>query len=120
MWAEHNKSGGGLTRPPQGKAVIGSLRITKLTMPEILQSPSGQIVVGLSGLLILTVIGVYVVLKFRDSIDSDDSSADLLTKFREMRHEGHINEDEYRTIKTNLGGKLSKQSSAEYEETDGE
>lgn len=89
-------------------------------MSEILQSPSGQVVVGLTGLLILTVIGVYVVLKFRDSIGDDDSSAKLLTKFQEMRHEGHINEDEYRTIRTNLGGKLSKQSSAEYEDADGD
>ena len=87
-------------------------------MSEILQSPTGKIVVGFSGLLTLTVIGVYVVLKFRDSIGEDDSSADQLTKFQEMRHEGQIDEDEYRTIRTNLGGKLSKLSSAEPEESD--
>ena len=82
-------------------------------MIELLRTPNGEMVLAISGLLILTVVGVYVVLKFRDSIGSDDSSAELLSKFQEMRHEGHINEDEYRTIKTDLGGQLSKQSLAE-------
>lgn len=58
----------------------------------------------------LVSIGAYIVLKFRDSDDSTESSADLLTKFREMRQEGQINEEEYRTIKTDLGDKLSTQS----------
>lgn len=82
-------------------------------MQEMLQTTTGQLVVGLSGLLVLTVIGVYVVLKFRDSTDGIDSSADLMTKFREMRQEGHIDEEEYRTIKTDLEGKLSTLSRAE-------
>ena len=85
-------------------------------MPEVLQTPTGQIVIGLAGLSVLTVIGAYIVLKFRgetDSIDSSESSAELLAKFREMRQDGHINEHEYRTIRTDLEAKLSKQSSVD-------
>ena len=85
----------------------------KTVLLEILRSPTGEFVVGFAGVLILTVIGAYFVLKVRDSIGSDDSSADLLSKFQEMRHEGHINEEEFRTIKTDLGGQLSPQSWAE-------
>ena len=79
-------------------------------MQEILQTQTAQVVIGLTGLAMLVALGVYVVLKFRDSSDSTESSADLLTKFREMRQEGHINEEEYRTIKTDLEGKLSTHS----------
>lgn len=88
-------------------------------MIEVLRSSAGEFVVGLSGLLILTVIGVYIVLKLRDSIDSEDSTASLLEKFQEMRHEGHINENEYRSIKTDLSGLLSKQSLAESKDAKG-
>jgi hypothetical protein len=88
-------------------------------MPEVLQTSAAQIVIGLAALLILTVIGAYVVLKFRDDSDGSESSAELLTKFREMREEGHIEEHEYRTIRTDLEGKLSMQSSAEPVDSDG-
>ena len=91
-------------------------------MLEVMKSTTGQMVMGLAGLSIITVIGVYVVLKFRDDNDSSDSSenaSDLITKFREMRQEGHIDEKEYRTIRTDLEKKLSKQSPAESVDPDG-
>lgn len=88
-------------------------------MQEVLRSTFGQLVIGLSGLLMLTVVGVYIALKFRDENDSSDSTADMLAKFREMRYEGHINEDEFRHITTDLSGKLSQQSSAESVDSDG-
>lgn len=91
-------------------------------MLEVMKSTTGQMVMGVSGLLMLTVIGVYIVLKFRDGNDSTDSienASDLMTKFREMRQEGHIDEKEYRTIKTDLEKKLSKQSTAESVDADG-
>ena len=79
-------------------------------MQEILETTAAQIVIGLAGLAMLSAAGTYVVLKFRDGNDSSESSADLLTKFREMRREGQINEEEYRTIKTDLESKLSTHS----------
>lgn len=92
------------------------------TMLEVMKSTTGQMVMGLAGLLIMTMIGVYVVLKFRDDNDSSDSienASDMITKFREMRQEGHIDEKEYRTIKTDLEKKLSKHSTAETVDSDG-
>ena len=88
-------------------------------MHDVLQSSAAQLVIGLASLLVLTAIGAFVVLKFRDDGDSTESSSKLLTKFREMRHEGHLNEDEYRTIRTDLEGKLSKQSSSNAVDADG-
>lgn len=76
-------------------------------------SPTGKLIMWSTALLILLAVGTYLVLKFRDDIDSNDSienASDLLTKFREMRQEGHINDKEYRTIKTDLETKLSKQA----------
>ena len=81
-------------------------------MRELLQTTTAQVVIGFTGLLILTMIGTYVVLRFRDIAEDDETSSDLLMKFREMRHEGYLNEAEYRTIRTDLESKLSEQSSA--------
>ena len=80
-------------------------------MQEILSTPTAQVVIGIAGLAMMVTIGTYVVLRFRDNSDDAESSVELLTKFREMRQEGHINDEEYRTIKTDLEGKLSLHSS---------
>ena len=87
-------------------------------MQEVVQSTFGQLVIGGTGLLILTVIGVYIALKFRDENDSIESNDELMMKFREMRQEGHINDEEFRHIRTDLEGKLSQQSSAESVDSD--
>jgi hypothetical protein len=58
---------------------------------------------------------MYIVLRFRDSSEQDETTSDLLTKFREMHHQGYLNEAEYRTIKTELTGKLSDELSGEDE-----
>ena len=88
-------------------------------MQEILQTTAAQVVIGLAGLAILGSLGAYIVLKFRDSNDSTESSADLLAKFQEMRQEGHLNEEEYRTIKTDLRDKLSLPSSDQIDDDGG-
>ena len=86
-------------------------------MRDILQTNIAQVVISFTGLLILTMIGAYVVLRFRDSIEDDETSSDVLTKFREMRHEGYLGEAEYRTIRTDLESKLSEHSLAKPEES---
>ncbi len=85
-------------------------------MRELLQTTTAQVVIGFTGLLILTMIGTYVVLRFRDIAEDDETSSDLLKKFREMRLEGYLNEAEYRTIRTDLESKLSEHSLAEPED----
>jgi hypothetical protein len=74
---------------------------------DVLRTHGGQLVVGLAILLILSISGMYIVLRFRDSIEQDETTSDLLTKFREMHHRGYLDEAEYRTIKTDLRGQLS-------------
>jgi hypothetical protein len=78
-------------------------------MPDLLQTPTAQLVIGLATLLVLSMVGAYVVLRFRDSIEDDETTNDLLTKFREMHHQGYLSEAEYRTIRTDLGGQLSRE-----------
>ncbi len=85
-------------------------------MRDILQTNTAQVVISFAGLLILTMIGTYAVLRFRDSIEDDETSSDLLAKFREMRHEGYLGEAEYRNIRTELESKLSEHSLAEPED----
>lgn len=82
-------------------------------MFEVLQSPTGKLVVAFAALAILITTGIWVVLKFRDGADGTgeiESASDLLSKFREMRQDGHIDEEEFRTIRTDLQGKLSQQA----------
>ena len=86
-----------------------------LSFQELLQLPAARVVLGIAGLLVVTVVGTYVVLKYRDSIDEEESPDAMLTRFREMRHEGYLDEAEYRTIRTDLERQLSQQSSAEPE-----
>lgn len=76
-------------------------------MVDFLRTPSAQLIIGLASLAILSIIGVYVVRRFRDSIEDEETTSDLLTKFREMHHEGYLDESEYRTIRTDLDNKLS-------------
>ena len=54
------------------------------------------------------VLGLY---GFRGRADQDQLTAhDLLTNFREMHHEGDINDAEFRTIKTVLGERIQAES----------
>ena len=81
-------------------------------MEEFLDSTPVQLVIVLTALAILTVIGAFVVKKFRDRNDDDRPTAnDLLTNFRDLHDEGDISEKEYRNIKTVLGDKLHQELS---------
>ncbi|MFM2093880.1 MAG: hypothetical protein RIS70_1004 [Planctomycetota bacterium] len=73
-------------------------------MLKFLDTSVGQAVLWTTALLFVTVIGYYLVLRFRDR-NADDELSDqlLLSKFREIREQGAISESEFRTIKTKLG-----------------
>ena len=72
-------------------------------MLEVLTTPSGKAVIWVTVFLIISVIGWFVVLRFRDiSGDDNPTASELLTNFRELHQEGDISEQEYRTIKTAL------------------
>ena len=79
-------------------------------MKEFLLSTPAQAVIWTAALLVLVAIGWYVVGRFRDRSDDNQLTAnDLLTNFRELHHQGDIDDAEFRTIKTVLGGKLQEE-----------
>jgi hypothetical protein len=73
---------------------------------EFLQSITARLVISLAALCVLSVIGLYLVRRFRDSIEETETSSTLLTKFQESRHRGELNEAEFRTIKTILAERM--------------
>ena len=79
-------------------------------MQEYLSTTTAKAVLWISVLMVIMAVGCYLVRRFRDRSDDDRQTAsDLLTNFREMRHEGDISETEFRTIKTVLGQKLHEE-----------
>lgn len=80
-------------------------------MRDFVTGAVGQTVIWSAVLLALVMTGHYVVLRYRDrAVGTDEESSDLLSNFREMAQQGDINEAEYRTIKTMLGGRLQAES----------
>ena len=74
---------------------------------EYLRSPVAQAVIWVTVLVVLIFVGAWVVLRFRGRARDDTApTSDMLSNFREMHHGGHLDEAEFRTIKTKLGDKL--------------
>jgi len=74
---------------------------------DYLRTPAAQVVIWVAVLAALSIVGTWMVLKFRDQTTDDTlPSNGMLANFREMRDGGHLEEAEFRTIKTMLGGKL--------------
>lgn len=73
---------------------------------SFLRSPGAQLVVGVTGLMILSAIGFYIVRSFRGSTEDDETSSALLTKFEESRVRGELDDAEFRTIKTILAERM--------------
>lgn len=79
-------------------------------MRDFLETPSAQAVLLVALVCVVVTVSYYLVRRFRDRISDDTPRAsDLLTNFREMRHEGDISETEYRNIKTVLGARLQRE-----------
>ena len=79
-------------------------------MLDFLSTTPAQVVIGIAVLAMLSVVGCYVVARFRERTDdSGPSASELLSNYREMRQQGDIDEAEYRTIKTALGAKLQQE-----------
>lgn len=79
-------------------------------MKEFLLTSPAQAVIWGSALLVLTAVGIYVAGRFRGRNDEGHATAnELLTNFRELHHQGDINDAEFRTIKNVLGVKLQRE-----------
>ena len=78
----------------------------RLVGPEADGSIEG-LVVGLAGVAILLVLALYVAAQVRaNSTKQEPTASDLLTKFREMYHQGVLSDSEYRTIRTTLSPQI--------------
>jgi hypothetical protein len=78
-------------------------------MWEFLQSSRlAQAVLWGSVLLVLCCVGVYVIKAVRERSDRGEplSANDMLTGFRDMHNSGNISQDEFKKIKSVLGGRL--------------
>ena len=76
-------------------------------MAEFLRSTPAQAVIWVTALAAISVVGVYLVLWFRDRGRQDkSSSSDLLTDFRELHDRGGLSPAEFKKIKSVLGEKL--------------
>jgi uncharacterized membrane protein len=85
-------------------------------MTEFLLSSPAQAVIWTTVLLILIIVGVFVAERFRGRTeDAQPTANELLTNFRELHHQGDIDDAEFRTIKTVLGARLQQ----ELKDTDG-
>jgi hypothetical protein len=87
-------------------------------MLEFLRTPTAQAVIAVAVLAALSMVGYYVVLRFRGRTGEDRQSAsDWLSSYRELHQQGDISDAEYRTIKTVLGDKLQKELKEKEQQT---
>lgn len=71
-----------------------------------MKTPVAQLIIWLSVLLILSVIGLYIVRRYRGGKEDNETTSTLLTKFKDSRYRGELNESEFRTIKTILAERM--------------
>ena len=77
---------------------------------DFLMSSTGQVVIMTSLLVIMIVLAVAVVKKFRDNTDDDVlTPSELFTNFQDLHDQGDISEAEFRKLKTVLGDKFRQQ-----------
>ena len=58
----------------------------------------------------MVIAAIYVLGRFRDRTDYTRQSAnEMLTNFRDLHHQGDIDDSEFRTIKTVLGTKIQEE-----------
>ena len=89
-------------------------------MLDFLRSTPAQATIWGTVLIVLCLVGVFVVKRFRDRADrGGPSPSDLLSEFRELREDGDISPQEFQQIKSVLGTKLQQSLGARDAEDDG-
>jgi uncharacterized membrane protein len=79
-------------------------------MLEFLYTPTAKVVLLFAAMCGLFAIGYYVIQRFRPN-EKDDlpSVGDHISHFRELRSQGKLTEEEYRTIKTKLASQFQEE-----------
>ena len=79
-------------------------------MSGLIQDSTAQLALWAFILLVLVIVLFLVVRRSGDHGDEDQPvSSELLTKFREIHARGGLSDEEYRTIKTQLGDQLQQE-----------
>ena len=81
-----------------------------LSMSEFLQDSVVQLVIWASVISVMVVVAVYVSLRIRtEPVQQEPVASEMLSKFRELRGQGDLSEEEFRTIKTTLAEQLQEE-----------
>jgi uncharacterized membrane protein len=76
-------------------------------MLRLLQTREAQIIIWLAVLAVLVAVAVYVVRKFRDlAAGQQNQGSELMSNFRELHSQGDLTDEEFRTIKNKLAGRM--------------
>jgi hypothetical protein len=66
-----------------------------------------RLVIWMAGLAILIAVACYVIGKIRPKpVQKEPRASEWLSKYRDLRAEGKLSEEEFRTIKTTLAAQL--------------
>ena len=88
-------------------------------MHEFLSTPTAQVVIWVSVLLLVALVGFYVVCLFRQrGVQRQESANDLLSQFRKLHEQGEISQAEFRHIKTVLGPRIREELGSKDAERD--
>lgn len=77
---------------------------------ELLQDKYAQVVIGLMVVSILVAIGVYLVGRIRQADEEPHSTSDVLSSFRDLRDDGELTDEEFKSIKSKLSAKLKEEA----------
>lgn len=70
-------------------------------------STESDVILALGVLCLLIAVGAYLISKFRGHSDGEETTtSNLMTNFQELRAEGELSDEEFRTIKSMLSEKL--------------
>jgi uncharacterized membrane protein len=79
-------------------------------MPNFLNTPAAHAILWLAVCAALMAVGIYVVLKVRQTLsESEAKTHDLISNFRELHSQGELSDEEYRTIKAKLAARLRQE-----------
>jgi uncharacterized membrane protein len=96
--------------------------MTRAGLTDFIRNDRGAMLVVLVAIaVVLCLVGIYVVGKIRSKLrETDPTTSDFITNFRELHSQGELSDEEYRTIKATLATRLQQQVHEQAKEKDGE
>ena len=80
------------------------------SMTEFFEDSVVQLVIWLAVFTVLVAVAAYIVMRIRaEAVQNEPVASELLSKFRDIRGQGDLSEEEFRTIKTTLAEQLQEE-----------